>query len=149
MIIFTISNDRRPISLQARATLRASVCRFFSAFCLSFLVSTFFELKFIQRFGKRLPDVCCPHIRRTTTTTTTTTPPPPPQLISPQVFGNNAKMKTKQPPGSKNKLFDIIFCTVWKTSGSKEAFWNTSCWGQSRFQTSAQMLRGAPKTNFR
>jgi len=49
---------RRPISLQARALLRSSVCR----------------------YGQRLPYVCCP-ILRSTTTTTTTTPKPAP-LIS-------------------------------------------------------------------
>jgi len=62
---------RRPISLQARAMLRASVCR----------------------FGQRLPDVCCPLVRSTTTTT-----PPPPELISSQC-GKQAT--GKRPAGTR------------------------------------------------
>lgn len=87
---FTFPFFRRPISLQARAKLRASVCRQ-KPLCLFPTLSNklfTFVLKIIPRFGQRLPDVCCPVVRSTTTTTTT---PPPPELISSQVFWKNVK----------------------------------------------------------
>jgi len=66
---------RRPISLQARALLRSSVCR----------------------YGQRLPYVCCP-ILRSTTTTTTTTPKPAP-LISLQCGKQGTG--SKRPAGTR------------------------------------------------